>query len=195
MRGNLLPTQGFMAFHKVVFLVCRRHWKPSLFSGFCVKSVSWTWKSINLSTTLVKLESRRSISFTAPVLALWTQQAANRRRMGLGGPTQTGGWHQPEWGRWAGEGLGRHKQKRRESDRDVETTQNGKWPGQVFSEMGESAIRQMMGVKTSSHFYPLLRIQELLEQRGSQGTHLNGKSWNEWKGTWERWRINPPWSK
>lgn len=87
-----------------------------------------------------------------------TRHAANRRRTGLWGPTRTGGWHQPERGRWAGEGWGRHKQKRRERerDRDVKTTQNGNWPGQVFSGMGESVIRQMMGVmKTSLFFFNL----------------------------------------
>lgn len=54
--------------------------------------------------------------------------------------------------------------------------------------MGESAIRQMTGVMTSLQFYPLLRIQELLEQRGSHGTHLNGKGWNGKKlGRDEEW--------
>lgn len=87
------------------------------------------------------------------------RHGANRQRTGLWGPTRTGGWHQPEQGRWAGEGWGRHKHKRRERERDEETTQNGNWPGQALSGTGESVIRQMMGVMKTSNFYPLPRIQ------------------------------------
>lgn len=48
------------------------------------------------------LESSHSLSFTITLLARWTWHAANRQRMGLGGPTQTGGWHQLERERGGG---------------------------------------------------------------------------------------------
>lgn len=84
----------------------------------------------NQKTQAAELESRHFISFTIDLLTHLTWHAACRQRMGLGGPTQTGGWHQLE-GR-----EGRETQKHREREwwqSDVETTQNRKWWGQVFS--------------------------------------------------------------
>ena len=117
------------------------------------------------------LEKSHYISFSIAPLTRWTWHAANRQRMGLGGPMQTGGWHQPEGGRGGGgreiwtEGRQRdtgERKRERERERwqnDAETTQNRKWLGQVFGERGETAIKQTTGVATTSHFYALRRIQ------------------------------------
>lgn len=63
-------------------------------------SLKWIWIHVRHADLLGK---SHYISFSIAPLTRWTWHAANRQRMGLGGPTQTGGWHQPEGGREGGE--------------------------------------------------------------------------------------------
>lgn len=95
------------------------------------------------------MQSRGSISFTVPPLTLERgmplTDGGQACEVPRGQVVDISRSKEDEQGR----GKGGTNKKRRE--RDVETTQNGNWPGQVFSGMGESVIRQMMGVmKTSS---------------------------------------------
>lgn len=102
------------------------------------------------------LERSHFISFTITLLTHLTRHAANRQRMGLGGPTQTGGWHQLEAareGRWGWESGERERGERGEEPRDRsterewwqsdgKTTHNRKHWGQVFSTLFDGRLRK-----------------------------------------------------
>lgn len=92
--------------------------------------------------------------------------------MGLGGPMQTGVRHQPEGKSVGGSGkegdmkreIGRVRDIEAERERewwqhDVETTQNRKWFGQIFSKRCQSTIKQTLGGTKTRFFVHLEQIQ------------------------------------
>lgn len=85
-------------------------------------------------------QNSSSISFTEAMLTGWTWPAANRQRMGLGGPTQTGGWHQLE-GRQPGKG-GRYGLRQRDLSWQREWDIVMWRPHRLGQVFGESVIKQ-----------------------------------------------------
>lgn len=147
-------TQGFIVFHKE-YLVGWQSEAIPLCWILCYVCESSPMVNINLTKTPLScthkntfsaLESRRSVSCPHAEHDMlltdrgWVWEVPLRQVVDI----SQRGRRQGGDGDWAG----RHKHK----ESDVETTQNTIWPGQVFSEMGESVIRQMMGVMTTSHF-------------------------------------------
>lgn len=96
-----------------------------------------------------------SNAFTIAALTRLTWHAANRQRMGLGGPTQTGGWHQLGGcdGVVGVRGLQRHMQKERERQRCGDHTEykmagsSLEWEGWAGNQTNKGSVDNI----TSSH--------------------------------------------